>query len=72
MSDSIEDLQQLTDDELHTLGVWMTGIRGPAVVDPDLPPDPDAETSEARPTRVKDWAANRLAEVVDEQNRRED
>lgn len=70
MTDHIADLQRLTNDELRTLGRWLEGIRGPGVVDPELPMDPEAEPSESRPSRVRDWAAARLAETAEEQQRR--
>lgn len=70
MTDHIADLQRLTNDELRTLGRWLEGIRGPGVVDPELPMDPEAEPSEARPTGVRDWANDRLTEVLREHERR--
>lgn len=63
-------LTDLTDDELRVLGRWLHGIRGPGIVDPDLPVDPDAEPTDARPAGVRRWAGDRLADVAAEQARR--
>lgn len=65
-----DDLQALNDEELQTLGRWMHGIRGPAIVDPDLPIDPEAEPTHAKPAGVRTWAGDRLAEICEEINRR--
>lgn len=64
------ELRDLTDDDLRVLARWLHGIRGPGVVDPELPTDPEAEPSESHPAGVRAWAGARLAEVAEEQARR--
>lgn len=66
-----DELRHLTDDELGTLMKWLHGIRGPGVVDPDLPVDPENLPTASRPWGVRDWAGARLAEAAAERDRRE-
>jgi hypothetical protein len=57
----------VTSGDLDALVYLMLKLRGPGLVDPALPVDPDVERY---PAGLRDWAADRLAELEEERDRR--
>lgn len=57
----------LTDDDIDSLIGLLMRLRGPGVVDPALPPDPD---NERYPEGIRDWANDQVAELDEERRRR--